>query len=164
MDPNVVLVVCGYLGSGLAIGLGGIGPAYGMGVTAAKACDGVMRQPDSDAVVTKVMLVGQAVASSPSILAFLVSMFLLLKWYTIPGDIRVYHWAALIAAGLSTGLGSVGPGYGAGIVSADACEGVAKNPESEAVLIRTMLIGQAVAQSTSIYAFVISMCLLFVVK
>ena len=77
--------------------------------------------------------------------------------------ISVYHLVAMLAAGLCTGFGAIGPGVGAGLANASACEGVGRNPELEAPLLRTMLIGQAVSQSTSVYSLVISMCLLFVI-
>jgi F-type H+-transporting ATPase subunit c len=40
---------------------------------------------------------------------------------------------------------------------------VARNVGSTGVLMRTMLVGQAVSQSTAIYAMVISLVLIFVV-
>jgi F-type H+-transporting ATPase subunit c len=40
---------------------------------------------------------------------------------------------------------------------------VAKNPKHMALLTRTMLIGQAVTETTDIYAMVVSLMLIFVV-
>ncbi len=71
--------------------------------------------------------------------------------------------AAYIGAGLSMGLGAFGPGLGEGIVAAKACEAIGKNPKEAGLLTRTMLVGQAVAESTGIYSLVIALLLLFVV-
>ena len=71
--------------------------------------------------------------------------------------------AAFLGAGLSMGLGAIGPGVGEGMVAAKACEAIGKNPREAGLLTRTMLVGQAVSQSTAIYAMVVSLVLIFVV-
>ncbi|MFH1645418.1 MAG: ATP synthase F0 subunit C, partial [Candidatus Omnitrophota bacterium] len=45
-----------------------------------------------------------------------------------------------------------------------ACEGIARQPELQGVLTRTMLIADAIAETTGIYALVISLLLIFVVS
>jgi len=71
--------------------------------------------------------------------------------------------AAFIGAGLSMGLGAIGPGVGEGMVAAKACEAIGRNPKEAGLLTRTMLVGQAVSESTGIYSLVIALLLLFVV-
>ena len=66
-----------------------------------------------------------------------------------------------LGAGLAMGLGAIGPGIGEGYVAGRACEGIAKRPEQAPLLTRTMLIGQAVSESTGIYSLVIALLLLF---
>ena len=70
--------------------------------------------------------------------------------------------AAFLGAGISMGLGAIGPGVGEGMVAAKACEAIGKNPKEAGLLTRTML-GQAVSESTGIYSLVIALLLLFVV-
>jgi len=72
--------------------------------------------------------------------------------------------AAMIGAGISMGFGAIGPGVGEGFAAGKACEGVSKRPEESGLITRTMLIGQAVSESTGIYSLVISLLLIFVVK
>ena len=69
--------------------------------------------------------------------------------------------AAFIGAGISMGFGAIGPGIGEGLVAARACEAIGKNPKEAGLLTRTMLVGQAVAESTGIYS--LALLLLFVV-
>jgi len=69
---------------------------------------------------------------------------------------------ALLGAGLAMGFGAIGPGIGEGYAAGKACEGVAKRPEESGLLTRTMLIGQAVSESTGIYSLVIAFILIFV--
>jgi F-type H+-transporting ATPase subunit c len=71
--------------------------------------------------------------------------------------------AALLGAGISMGLGAIGPGVGEGMAAAKACEAIGRNPKEAGLLTRTMLVGQAVAESTGIYSLVIALLLLFVV-
>jgi len=71
--------------------------------------------------------------------------------------------AAFLGAGVAMGLGAIGPGVGEGICAAKACEAIGKNPDEAGLLTRTMLVGQAVSESTGIYSLVIALLLLFVV-
>ncbi len=71
--------------------------------------------------------------------------------------------AAFLGAGLAMGLGAIGPGIGEGLVGSKACEAIGKNPGEAGLLTRTMLVGQAVSESTGIYSLVIALLLLFVV-
>jgi F-type H+-transporting ATPase subunit c len=84
---------------------------------------------------------------------------------TIPIDGHVIiRAAALLGAGICMGAGAIGPGIGEGFVGGKACEGIARQPELQGVLTRTMLIADAVAETTGIYALVISLLLLFIVS
>ncbi|MBW1649190.1 MAG: ATP synthase F0 subunit C [Deltaproteobacteria bacterium] len=71
--------------------------------------------------------------------------------------------AAFLGAGLAMGLGAIGPGIGEGMIGAKTCEAVGRNPKEAGLLTRTMLVGQAVSESTGIYALVVALLLLFVV-
>jgi len=72
--------------------------------------------------------------------------------------------AALLGAGICMGAGAIGPGIGEGVVGGKACEGIARQPELQGVLTRTMLIADAIAETTGIYALVIALLLIFVVS
>ena len=71
---------------------------------------------------------------------------------------------ALLGAGICMGFSAIGPGIGEGFAAGKACEGISKNPEKGDLITRTMLIGQAVSESTGIYSLVIALLLLFVIK
>jgi len=67
---------------------------------------------------------------------------------------------AYIGAGIAVGLAAIGPGVGEGYAAGRACEGVSRRPDQAALLTRTMLIGQAVSESTGIYGLVVSLILI----
>lgn len=71
--------------------------------------------------------------------------------------------ASFIGAGLAMGLGAIGPGIGEGFVGGKACEAIGRNPDEAGLLTRTMLVAQAVSESTGIYALVVALLLIFVV-
>ena len=70
---------------------------------------------------------------------------------------------AFLSAGIAMGLGAIGPGVGEGFVGGKACEAIGRKPEEAGLLTRTMLVGQAVSESTGIYSLVVALLLLFVV-
>lgn len=64
--------------------------------------------------------------------------------------------ASAIGAGCAM-IGGIGEGYTAG----KAVESVVKIPEQKGSIITTMILGQAVAESTGIFALVIALLLLY---
>lgn len=81
----------------------------------------------------------------------------------IDGSVYI-RCAALLGAGICMGTGAIGPGIGEGFVGGKTVEAIARQPEMQSSLVRTMLIADAVAETTGIYALVISLLLLFVVS
>ncbi|MGD9008807.1 MAG: ATP synthase F0 subunit C [Desulfobacteraceae bacterium] len=148
------------IGAGLSIGLAAIGSGYGGGLAAGASCESVARQPRSVGPVTTTMLVGQAVSQTPSIFGLLVSFILMFKTY--PEATSFSAPIALLAAGICMGFGGIGPGVGNGMTAEGAVRWVGRRLDHAGDLMRTMLVGQAVAQSTAIYAMVISLVLIFV--
>ncbi len=72
--------------------------------------------------------------------------------------------AKYIGAGIAMGLGAIGPGIGEGIAAAHTVDAMARQPEMEGALLRTMVIGQAISESTGIYSLLIAIVLIFVAK
>ncbi|MDF1593055.1 MAG: ATP synthase F0 subunit C [Desulfobacterales bacterium] len=150
-----------FIGAGLSTGLAAIGSGYGGGLAAGASCEGIARQPQSVGTVITAMLVGQAVAQTASIFGLLISFILMFKTY--PESMALSASMALLSAGICMGFGGIGPGIGNGMAAQGAVKWVARNLEHSGDLIRTMLVGQAVSQSTAIYAMVVSLVLIFVV-
>jgi len=149
------------LGAGISTGLAAIGSGLGGGMAAGASCGGIARNPDTFGQVTTTMLVGQAVSQTPSIFGLLISFVLMFKAF--PETIALSASMALLGAGICMGFGGIGPGIGNGLTAEGAVKWVARNIDAAGALTRTMLIGQAVSQSTAIYAMVVSLVLIFVV-
>jgi ATP synthase F0 subunit c len=150
-----------FLGAGLSTGLAAIGSGLGGGLAAGASVEGVARQPETFGQVTTAMLVGQAVSQTPSIFGLLVSFVLMFK--TFPESASLSAAMAPLAAGLCMGFGGIGPGVGNGFSAEGAVRWVARNVEAAGALTRTMLVAQAVSQSTAIYAMVVALVLIFVI-
>jgi F-type H+-transporting ATPase subunit c len=150
-----------FVGAGLSMGLAAIGSGYGGGLAAGASCEGIARTPQTTASVTTIMLVGQAVSQTPAIFGLLVSFILMFK--SFPESSALATPMALLSAGLCMGFGGIGPGIGNGMAAEGAVRWVARNVEHANDLMRIMLVGQAVSQSTAIYAMVVSLVLIFVV-
>ncbi len=67
-----------------------------------------------------------------------------------------------IGAGICMGIGAIGPGIGEGNAVSKACEAIGRQPESKGAVTSTMIMGCAIAETTGIYALVISILLIFV--
>ena len=66
-----------------------------------------------------------------------------------------------IGAGLAV-IAGIGPGVGQGIAAGFAASAVGKNPGEKSDITSTMLLGQAVAETTGLYGLLIAFLLLFV--
>ncbi|WP_124065838.1 ATP synthase F0 subunit C [Clostridium sp. E02] len=65
-----------------------------------------------------------------------------------------------IGAGIAM-IAGVGPGIGQGIAAGHAASAVGRNPGAKADITATMLLGQAVAETTGLYGFAIAAILMF---
>ena len=65
-----------------------------------------------------------------------------------------------VGAGLAM-IAGLGTGIGEGYAAGKAVESVARQPEARGTILSTMIIGQAVAESTGIYSFVVALMLLY---
>jgi len=66
-----------------------------------------------------------------------------------------------IGAGLAV-IAGIGPGVGQGIAAGHAAAAVGRNPGAKSDVTSTMLLGQAVAETTGLYGLLIAIILLFV--
>lgn len=65
-----------------------------------------------------------------------------------------------IGAGLAM-IAGIGPGIGQGYAAGKGAESVGRQPEAQGDIVRTMLLGAAVAETTGIYGLIVALILLF---
>lgn len=66
-----------------------------------------------------------------------------------------------IGAGLAV-IAGIGPGVGQGIAAGHGASAVGRNPGAQSQITSTMLLGQAVAETTGLYGLVVAIILMFV--
>lgn len=66
-----------------------------------------------------------------------------------------------IGAGLAM-IAGIGPGVGQGIAAGHGASAVGRNPGAKSDITSTMLLGQAVAETTGLYGFAVAIILMFV--
>lgn len=69
--------------------------------------------------------------------------------------------AAIVTAGLTIAIGSLGPALGQGRAVSQALAAIAQQPDETNTISRTLFVGLAMIESTAIYCFVVSMILIF---
>lgn len=149
-------MICSVLASGIAMGLGSIGSAVGEGMIAMQAVDALGRQPAASAKIVRIMIISQAVTETAAIFALVISLLLL---FQAPVD-SVFKGITFLAAGIAIGFGTVGAGLGAGLPGSAAMSGIGKQPKNSDSLTVHMIIGQAVTQTSTIFALTISLILI----
>ncbi|GAA6183804.1 hypothetical protein NBRC116595_10520 [Aliiglaciecola sp. NS0011-25] len=68
---------------------------------------------------------------------------------------------SIITAGLTIGIGVLGPSLAEGTAIANALKALAQQPDASSTITRTLFVGLAMIESTAIYCFVVSMIVLF---
>ena len=65
-----------------------------------------------------------------------------------------------LGAGIAM-IAGLGPGIGQGMAAAQGAAAVGRNPGAQGTVMSTMLLGQAVAETTGLYSLVVALILLF---
>ncbi len=159
IDPGIIKVSA-YISAGIAVGTASLATGIGSGYIAGGAVESMERQPGINDKLFRSMLIGQAATGTGAILSLVIGLLLLFGGFDNPAG-GWYRVASLLGAGLAIGLGAIGSGYGAGAAGGQACVAMGRVPDKNATLLGNMLIGQALSQSVTIYALLISLMLLY---
>ncbi len=75
-------------------------------------------------------------------------------------SLTIIRAASALGAGFAM-IAGIGPGIGQGYAAGKGAEGVGRQPEAKGDILTTMILGQAIAETTGIYALVVALILLF---
>ena len=137
------------VGAGVAV-LTGIGAGVGIGIATAKACEAVSHQPEADGKISKLLLLGSALAEATAIYGFVVGLLIILL---LPGNSDP---TIAMGAGIAV-LTGLGAGAGIGVATSKASQSVARQPEADGKISKLLLLGSALAEATAIYGFVVGL-------
>ena len=65
-----------YIGSAIAIGFGGLGPALGIGLAVRGAMEAIGRNPEAAGQIQTSMIIGAALAEAVAIYAFVIAIII----------------------------------------------------------------------------------------
>ncbi|MBA3751491.1 ATP synthase F0 subunit C [Candidatus Dependentiae bacterium] len=76
-------------------------------------------------------------------------------------EINYVKMAAYIGAAVAMGIGTIGPSISQGLIGSKAVESMGKYPEMSNKIRTSMMIALGIVETSSIYAFVVAMLLIF---
>jgi F-type H+-transporting ATPase subunit c len=71
--------------------------------------------------------------------------------------------AKMLGAGISMGLGALGPGIGIGMIGYGALQALGRNPEAKGSIMTYMVLAIVLTEAVAIYALVMGILLAMVV-
>ena len=68
---------------------------------------------------------------------------------------------SVLSAGLCIAIGGIGPALGEGNAAASALRSMAQQPDESSNITRTLFVSMAMVESTAIYAFVVTVLIMY---
>jgi F-type H+-transporting ATPase subunit c len=147
------------IASGLCVGLGSIGPAIGLSAFAKAAVSSIGKNSKAYDKLLSFTFISEALIETPIIFCLLVSITLL---FAVPYAIteNIIDGVIFLAAGLCTGLGTLGTGISSGVTAAAACTQIANNTDSYNILSRTSILAQSLIETIILYSVILSLLMI----
>jgi len=146
------------LGMGFAIGISAFAVSIASSYAVTAACESIARQPFFSQKIITLMILAQSIMSAPVVFALIVALLIKLK---IVAALSMADGIKYLAAGLTIGVGSIGPSIGQGIFSFASCQAAGLNKRSFNKLLTFSLLSQAVIQTPVIFCLVIAIVTIF---
>ena len=147
----------GRLGIGIAIGLSGFIAGIASALPAQAACIAVSRQPFFANKILQLMLLTQTVIMTPNVFGFIIALLINSK---IAAVSNLNEGLQLLAAGLSIGIGSIGPCIGLSFFASSACTAVGINRKSYSKILPFTFICEAIIETPVIFSLLVSLLIL----
>ena len=148
----------GEFGIAFAIGISGGTVSIASSRVVQAATESIGRQPFFAQKITSVMLLAQSIMEAPVIIAFIISLLIRNR---ISSDPDVMRGLQCLAAGLTIGLGSIGPSIGQAIFTRAACRGIGVNKTAYNKIFPFMLLLEAIIETPLIFCLLISFMILY---
>lgn len=154
---DITYASLGRIGIALAIGISGFVAGIASSLPAQASCTTIARQPFFASKVMNLMLITQTLIMTPNIFGFLVS---LLINNHIATATTLNQGLQLLAAGLSIGLGSIGPSIGLSLFAYTACQAVGINRKAYGKILSFTFISEAIIETPLIFSLLVSLSIL----
>ena len=153
---NYLLV---HTGMACALGITGFVVALASCYVLQNALYALSRQPLFSNKIIRLMLLSQTIIQTPLIFSFLVS---LIMYSQLNSTLTLLGGVKCLAAGLSIGLGSIGPLIGLMNFARAAMKALARNRDAYGKIVPFSFISQAIIETPIIFALLIAIIMLLV--
>ena len=158
-ETTTVIEGIKFLGAGLAIGIGTIGPSIGQALFSHASCNAAGLNKKTFGKLLTFSLLSQAVIQTPIIFCLIISIIIIFK-PVIAITTPLIAFVSFIVPAFTISIGSMGTAISIGYSSAKNCRSIALKPEHYPLLLRTSLLAQAIIESSAIYALIVSLILM----
>jgi len=148
------------LATGLAIGLGSVGPSIGLALFSQTACRGLGINRKAYNKLLSFTLISNAIIETPIIFALITALMLL--FVANVSNISLIRSISFLSAASCIGIGTICVGISSGRTAAAACHQIAKNPELHPVLSRVSMFAQGMIDTFAIYTLLIALLLILI--
>jgi F-type H+-transporting ATPase subunit c len=147
------------IAAGLCVGIGSIGPAIGLSTFSKSALNSLGKNTKAYDKLLAFTFISEALIETPIIFCLIIAITLL---FVIPHATtdEPINGIIFLAAGLCTGLGTLGTGISSGITSAAACTQIGNNPDAYNILSRTSILAQSLIETIVLYTVILSLLML----
>ncbi|HLJ31384.1 MAG TPA: ATP synthase F0 subunit C [Candidatus Babeliales bacterium] len=147
------------IASGLCVGIGSIGPAIGLSSFAKSAIGGLGRNSKAYDKLLSFAFISEALIETPIIFCLIIAIMLLfvVPYTTINDPI---DGIIFLAAGICTGIGTLGAGISSGKIASAAATQIGDNPQAYTVLSRTSLLAQTLVETIVLYTVILSLLMI----
>jgi len=121
-----------------------------------ESCLALARQPFFGQKIMRFMLIVLSILQTPIIFSFIISIYIkdqISLLTTFPDSLR------LLGAGLSIGLGSLGPAIGLALFAKKACQSIGINRSAYTSLVSFSFISQAMIETPIVFSMIIALLL-----
>ncbi len=143
------------IASGLAIGVGSIGPIIGLAKFAQTACQSISINKKAYNQLIPFTFMSQAIIETPIIFALLISLIIIGSLHRT--NITLLTAVQALAASLCIGIGTISPGLSSSKTASNACKQIALNPQHYRKISQISLFGQGLIDAAAVYALLISL-------
>jgi len=147
------------IASGMCVGIGSIGPAIGLSIFSKAALNSLGKNSKAYNKLLSFTFISEALIETPIIFCLIIAIILL---FMIPHTSTDNPISGIIflAAGLCSGLGTLGTGISSGATAAAACTQIGLAPESYNILSRTSLLAQSLIETVVLYTVILSLLMI----
>lgn len=154
--PHTLPLALGEIGMALSIGVPGLVIGWASAGPTTEAIFATARQPFLAQRLSNFMLLVLSLLQTPLIFGFIMALII---QRTLPTITTTAQGLTLIGAGLSAGLGAVGPVIGSCLFSKMACKSAGRNREAYSKIFTFTFISQAIIETPVIFAIIIALML-----